>query len=142
MEDKGCVERYPEVHFNYEGHYVTGRIVEVWYFPPTVSIILELTPGDESSRVELWAKSERLRGPIGDAFRAAGARTLEIGADLTVTFTGWDRYPYQAAKLYQARYARPKDEEAEARKMEEMREAINRVFGSAKRTPLGPTIVS
>jgi hypothetical protein len=84
-----------------------------------------------SSRVELWANSERLRGAIGKAFYAAGAHTLEISADLTVTFTGYDG----GAKECEAAYARPKDEEAEARAMEEIREVMNRAFGSAKREP-------
>jgi hypothetical protein len=106
-------ERYPEVSFSFEGDSVTGRIVTLNYFrgTPDHRIVLELTPGDESTRRELWAgaKSDRLRRAIGEAFFAAGARTLEIGADLTVTFTGHDTYPYQAAYLYEATYVRPKD---------------------------------
>jgi hypothetical protein len=106
---------------------VAGWIVSIKYFDPAVHIILEQTRDDESSRVSLLADTRRLRGAIGKAFYSEGARTLEVGAYLTVTWTGYDG----RAKEYEAAYERPKDEEAEARAMERMAEVMNRVWGSA-----------
>jgi hypothetical protein len=122
---------YRRVSFPVEGDSVTGRIVKVDYWRDWVEhrIVLERTPGDESSRVELWAKSERLRGAIGAAFYAAGARTLEIGADLTVTFTGYD----SGVKEYEAAYARPGEREEKERAWEKAAEDLNRIWGKAAR---------
>jgi hypothetical protein len=105
---------------------VAGQVVWIEYLDQAmVHIVLEQTPGDQSSRASLLADTRRLRGAIGKAFYAEGASTLEVGGYLTVTWTGYDG----SAKAYEATYARPRDEEAEARAMEEMREVMNRVFG-------------
>jgi hypothetical protein len=113
--------------FKSVGDSVDGRIASVKHSDPSVLIILETTPGDESSRVELWARSEQLRGAIGEAFYATGARTLEIGADLTVTFTGWDG----GAKEYEVEYARPGEREEKERSWNEIAEKMNRIWGGA-----------
>lgn len=71
-----------------------------------VRITLEQTPGDGDSRITLWAKGKLQLTAIRQAVKAAGARDLEVGADLAVTFTG-----YQGrAKTFQAAYARPEAE--------------------------------
>jgi hypothetical protein len=68
-----------------------------------VRITLEQTPGDAESRIALWAHGKLMLTAIRQAVRAAGARDLELGADLAVTFTS-----YQGrAKAYQAAYTRP-----------------------------------
>lgn len=66
-------------------------------------ITLETTPGNEDSRVAIWAHGKRMLGAIRAAVQATGARDLEIGADLYVQFTGYAG----AAKTYNAGYSRP-----------------------------------
>lgn len=71
-----------------------------------VRITLEQEPGNEESRITLWAHGKLQLQAIRNAVRATNARDLEVGADLAVTFTG-----YQGrAKAYQAAYARPEAE--------------------------------
>jgi hypothetical protein len=83
---------------------VSGRIVQVDYLDERLMhIVLEQKPDDESSRASLLADTRRLRGAIGKAVYAEGACTLEVGAYLTVTWTGYDG----SAKDYSAEYAHP-----------------------------------
>jgi len=83
---------------------VSGQIVRVDYLDrPLLHIVLEQKPGDASSRASLLADTRRLRGAIGKAAYAEGAWTLEVGAYLTVTWTGYDG----SAKDYSAEYAHP-----------------------------------
>jgi hypothetical protein len=82
---------------------VAGQVVWIEDDPQCIHIVLEQTPGNESSRASLLADTRRLRGAIGWAVYAEGARTLEVGGYLTVTWTGYDG----SAKDYSAEYARP-----------------------------------
>jgi hypothetical protein len=83
---------------------VSGQIVQVDYLDrPLLHIVLEQKPGDVSSRASLLADTRRLRGAIGRAAYAEGAWTLEVGAYLMVTWTGYDG----SAKDYSAEYAHP-----------------------------------
>jgi hypothetical protein len=110
---------YPAVKFSAVGDSVAGRIIGVLDYQETVfgsdelkthpetgdpvwavRIVLETVPGDESSRVTLWAQGKLLMLAITTAFRSAGAEDVAIGGFLTVTFTGYDG----RAKTYQADY--------------------------------------
>jgi hypothetical protein len=83
---------------------VAGQVVRIEYLDQAmVHIVLEQTPGDQSSRASLLADTRRLRGAIGKAFYAEGASILEVGGYLTVTWTGYDG----SAKDYSAEYTRP-----------------------------------
>jgi hypothetical protein len=75
-----------------------------------VLVTLERNPGDVSSRVSLYAQGARMLKAIAAVVKAEGASDLEIGADLAVTFTGYDG----RAKVYQAAYGRPEAAEAVA----------------------------
>ena len=120
---------YPSVKFQAVGDNVAGRIVafedyqekefeddkkrgvskgDLAFYPsgdPIMGVMvhLETDPGDEASRVTLWVKGKLLSKAVAAAFRKAGATDLEIGADLAVTFTGYDG----RAKTYSSAYARP-----------------------------------
>jgi hypothetical protein len=120
--------QYPSVSFKSIGDSVAGRIVatedyqetvfgskDLKFFPSGdpvmgVRITMELTPGDESSRVTLWAQGKRMLQAIAAAVKGAGAADIEIGADLALTFTGYDG----RAKVFQGAYARPEAEMAAA----------------------------
>lgn len=71
-----------------------------------VRITLEQTPGDAESRITLWAHGALQLKAIRTAVKGTGARDLELGADLAVTYTGLQG----RAKVYQAAYARPEGE--------------------------------
>lgn len=122
LSQTSTAEKYPAVKFNSVGDSVAGRIIgtedyqetvfgtkgELKFYPSGdpvmgVRVYMETTPGDESSRVTLWAQGKLLMKAIAVAFRAAGAQDLEVGADLAVTFTGYDG----RAKTYSAAYSRP-----------------------------------
>lgn len=115
-------ERYPAVSFKSIGDSVGGRIVhyeeyqeqdfytkepKVW--PKSgdpvmgVRITLETNPGDVASRVQLWASGRKMLQAIAKAVKDQGANDIAEGADLAVTFTGFDG----RAKTYQAAYAAP-----------------------------------
>lgn len=124
-------DRYPRVRFQSVGDAVAGRIISTEDYQETefaddqargvkkgdpkffpsgdpvmgVRIVLETSPGDESSRVTLWAQGKRMLSSIAKAVHSQGARDLEEGADLAVTHTGYEG----RAKAYQAAYARAAD---------------------------------
>lgn len=120
MSAIGNVGGPPSVNLKSVGDSVAGRIVSfedyhvkefgtdnLRYFPsgdPIMGtrIVLETIPGDTSSQVTLYVEKVRMLKAIANAFRAAGATDLEVGADLAVTWTGMDG----RAKAYQAAYAR------------------------------------
>lgn len=116
-------EKYPSVSFKNLGDAVVGRIVALEDYQQTefggggvlktwkksgdpmmgTRITLETNPGDKTSRVTLWGEGAKLLMAIATAVKGAGAPDLEIGADLAVTFTGYDG----RAKVYAANYGRP-----------------------------------
>jgi hypothetical protein len=67
---------------------------------------LETDPGNESSRVTLYAEKANMKKAIGTAFRAAGRSDLVIGDDLAVTFSGFDG----RAHAFQADYSAAESE--------------------------------
>jgi hypothetical protein len=67
-----------------------------------VKVVLETSPGDAGSRVTLWAEKPNMLRAIAAAVRAQGATDLELGADLAVTFSGFEG----RAHSFQAAYAR------------------------------------
>lgn len=67
-----------------------------------VRIVLEVVPGDSSSAVTLWAEKPRMLKAIAGAVKGTGAKDLEVGGDLAVTFSGFDG----RAKAFLAAYAR------------------------------------
>lgn len=119
-------DSYPRVSFKSVGDSVAGRIVsfedyqvkdfqtkEPKFFPSGdpimgVKVHLELTPGDAASRVTLWAEKKNMLKAIKNAVVGAGAQDIEEGADLAVTFSGYDG----RAHAYQAAYALPETSEA------------------------------
>jgi len=121
---------YPRVSFKTLGDSVAGRIVafedyqctefmddpkrgvkkgDLKFFEKSgdpimgVKIHLEVVPGDESSRVTLYAEKPRMLKAIASAVKSTGAPDLEEGGDLAVTWSGMDG----RAQGYQAAYARP-----------------------------------
>lgn len=64
-------------------------------------INLETNPGDEKSRVTLWAQGKLMLAAIAAAVRGAEKPDIAIGDDLAVTFTGYDG----RAKAYSAAYS-------------------------------------
>jgi hypothetical protein len=125
-------DKHPSVSFKAIGDSVGGRIVDFEEYQEQdfyskepkffdnpgpdgkpqpimgIRITLEQNPGDTSSRVTLWAKGGKMLKAIAMVVKAAGATDLEVGADLAVTFTGYDG----RAKTFQAAYARPEAEAA------------------------------
>ena len=120
LTNTSTAEKYPAVTFKNVGDSVAGRIIgtedyqetvfgskDLKFYPQSgdpvmgVRVYLETVPGDESSRVTLWCQGKLLMKAVATAFRAAGAQDLEIGADLAVTFTGYDG----RAKTYSAAYS-------------------------------------
>lgn len=99
---------YTAVNLKATGDAVAGRIVgfedyqvkvfgtnDLKFFPSGdpvmgVRIHLETNPGDESSRVTLWAEKANMLKAIAKGVREAGASDIEIGGDLAVTRTGMD----------------------------------------------------
>lgn len=117
----GSTAGAPAVNLKNVGDSVAGRIVsfedyqvkdfssgEPKFFPKSgdpimgVRIVLEVTPGDASSQVTLYAEKVNMLKAIASAVRATGATDLEKDADLAVTFSGWDG----RAKAFQAAYDR------------------------------------
>lgn len=117
-------EKYPSVSFKSIGDAVVGRIVALEDYQQTefgsggkilktwpksgdpmmgTRITLETNPGDPTSRVTLWGEGRKLLMAIAAAVKGSGAPDLEIGADLAVTFTGYEG----RAKTYGANYGRP-----------------------------------
>jgi hypothetical protein len=114
-------DRYPSAAFKSIGDGVAGRVVatedyqekvfgstDLKFFPSGdpvmgVRITLEMTPGDEATRVTIWAQGKRMLQAIAKAVKGAGAPDIELGSDLALTFTGYDG----RAKVYQAAYVRP-----------------------------------
>lgn len=72
-------------------------------------ISLETNPGDESSRVTLWAQGKLMLAAIAAAVRGSERADIAVGDDLAVTFTGYDG----RAKAYSAAYS-PADSPAQA----------------------------
>lgn len=66
-----------------------------------VKVVLETRPGDESSRVTLYAQGQKMIQAIAGAFRAEGRQDITVGDELAVTFSGYDG----RAKTYAAAYA-------------------------------------
>lgn len=118
---------YPAVSLKNLGDAVVGRIIaledyEVKEFGTEnpklnqktqlpelgVRISLEMTPGDPSTRVTLWAEKWRMIKAIAVAVKGAGAADLEIGADLAVSHNTMDG----RAKGFSASYGRPAAGEA------------------------------
>lgn len=122
-------DRYPSVSFKSVGDSVAGRIVGLEDYQEKefaddskrgvrkgdpkvyeksgdpvmgVRITLEMTPGDDTSRVTLWAQGARLMKAVAKAFRAEGRDDITTGDDLAVTFNGYDG----RAKTFVAAYAR------------------------------------
>ena len=113
---------YPAVSFKNVGDSVAGRIISTEdyqekifdgpdkgkprTYPKTgdpvmaTKIVLETAPGDESSRVTLYAQGGLLIKAIVRAFREAGASDVTVGDEMAVTFTGMDG----RAKTYAAAY--------------------------------------
>lgn len=120
-------EKYPSVSFKSIGDAVVGRIVALEDYQQKeyntnpnapvvlktwkksgdpmmgVRVTLETNPGDKTSRVTLWGEGQKLLMALAAAVKGSGAPDLEIGADLAVTFDGYDG----RAKTYKADYARP-----------------------------------
>lgn len=110
---------YDAVQFRSVGDAVAGRIIgfedyqvtdfstkEPKFFKSGDPIMgtrvhLETRPGDESSRVTLYAEKVNQLKAIAAAVRAAGKVDIEIGADLAVTHTGVDG----RAKAFSAAYS-------------------------------------
>lgn len=119
----------PGVKFQTLGDSVAGRIVavedyqekvfgseELKTYPKTgdpvmgVKITLETNPGDESTRVTLWAHGKNMMQSIAQAFRAAGVSDIRVGDDMAVTWSGMDG----RAKAYQSVYDKAPEDEAAA----------------------------
>lgn len=113
-------ERYTTVSFKNLGDSVAGRIVAFEDYQPNdfntglpktfkdgkpwpgVRIHLEQEPGNESTRVTLYAEKINMLNAIGSAVATSGADDIEVGADLAVTFSGRDGQ----AHTFTAQYAR------------------------------------
>lgn len=61
---------------------------------------LETEPGNENSRVTLWAEKQNMLKAIAVAFRAAGKSDIAEGDDLAVTFTGYDGRAHAFSAAY------------------------------------------
>jgi hypothetical protein len=114
-------ERYTTVSLKNLGDSVAGRIVAFEDYQPTdfntkelktfkdgspwpgVRIHLEQEPGNEATRVTLYAEKINMLNAIGTAVAAAGASDIEVGGDLAVTFSGRDGQ----AHTFSAQYAKP-----------------------------------
>lgn len=117
---------YPSVSFKQVGDDVAGIIVAFEDYQETVygskelktypsgdpimgvRVHLELVPGDESSRVTLWAQGKLLMKAIAIAMKNAGVSDIGIGDQLAVKFTGYDG----RAKTYSAAYEKAETDEA------------------------------
>lgn len=53
-------------------------------------IDLEAEPGNEASRVTLWAEKANMLKAIAGAVRAQGRTDIAVGDDLAVTFSGFE----------------------------------------------------
>lgn len=82
---------------------------------PKMQILVDLQteekddPDDDGERT-LYVSSNGMKHAIGKAIRDAGAKDLEVGGTLTVTYTGNDpqsKNPQNPKKLYTAQYSRP-----------------------------------
>lgn len=89
---------------------------------PKMQILVDLQteekddPDDDGERT-LYVSSNSMKHAIGKAIRDAGAKDLEVGGTLTVTYTGNDpqsKNPQNPKKLYQATYVRPASPFAQA----------------------------
>lgn len=110
---------YTAVNLKNVGDAVAGRIVgfedyqvndfstkQPKFFPSGDPIMgtrvhLETTPGDEETRVTLWAEKANMIKAIAAAVRQAGKADIEEGADLAVTWTGFNG----KAKTFSAAYS-------------------------------------
>lgn len=110
---------YTAVTMNNVGDAVAGRITgfddyqvndfttkQPKFFPSGDPIMgtkihLETRPGDEESRVTLWAEKANMLKAIAAAVRDKGAADIAEGADLAVTFTGFNG----KAKTFTAAYS-------------------------------------
>lgn len=114
---------YPSVKFSTIGDAVAGKVISMEDYQEThydgpdkgkpkfysksqdpvmaVKVVLETRPGDESSRVTLFAQGAKMIAAIANAFRAQGRQDITVGDELAVTFTGYDG----RAKTYAAAYA-------------------------------------
>lgn len=99
---------YTSVSLKAQGDAVAGRIIgfddyqltdfktkELRFFPSGDPIMgtkvhLETDPGNEDSRVTLYAEKVNMLKAIAKAMREAGRTDLVIGDDLAVTRTGMD----------------------------------------------------
>lgn len=82
---------------------------------PKLQVLVDLQteekddPDDDGERT-LYVSSNSMKHAIGKAIRDAGAKDLEVGGTLTVTYTGNDpqsKNPANPKKLYTAQYSRP-----------------------------------
>ena len=110
---------YTSVSFKNVGDAVAGRIIgfddyqvsdwqtkEPKFFKSGDPIMgtkvhLETSPGDESSRVTLFAEKVNMLKAVAAAVREAGKNDIAIGDDLAVTFTGYEG----RAKTFSAAYS-------------------------------------
>jgi hypothetical protein len=117
----GARAGYPAVKLKEPNDGFVGRIVDLGTYqakdyqtgePKTypsgdpvtgIRVTLETTPGDEGSRVMLWAEKWNMLQAISYAVKAAGARDLEVGGDLAVVFTGLRG----RAHVFSAEYSKP-----------------------------------
>lgn len=61
-------------------------------------------PDDDGAR-RIYVQGRRLKEAVRNAVQQSGARGLEVGGELTVTFTHWeDPQDKRSAKHYEARY--------------------------------------
>lgn len=88
------------------------------YWPngdPKMQVLVHLATdqrvdADDDGDRTLYVSSSRMKRAIGEAMRNAGAKDIEVGGSLTVTYTGPDpasKNPANPAKLYTASYMPP-----------------------------------